>query len=118
MNLSWEHIVYIALAVISVLWYLFVFSVLKKGKGKNNFKISSLLQKSPIFANKHHNDNEDLDALLNQVEEQTGDPGLFDEFDKLEDDVIHKSLIKKTNGHFKVIKNEKPPLGEDMEKPG
>lgn len=105
MNLSWEHIVYIVIGVLCILWYIIVFSILRNNRKKNLSEKSSFMQKMNIFAKNESYQNVDMDQLLNQVNEDQTSSELLDIFNASDKDESNKSLIPKENEKFKIIKN-------------
>jgi len=107
LKLTWEHIVWLAVALISIIWYVIVFVILRKNKAKKNSQLDSNVQNSNIFVNNSSFEDLDMDALLNQVDENVSSTELLNIFEKSPEDA--ESLIPNRNEKLKVIKNDDPP---------
>lgn len=105
MNLGWEHIVYIIIGALCLIWYFVVFGILRANRKKNLSEKSSFVQKMNIFAKNESYQNVDMDQLLNQVDENETSSELLDIFNASDNDVYKKSLIPKEHEKFKIIKN-------------
>ena len=115
MNLNWEHIVWLTIGALSILWYIIVFVILKKNKSKKNPDSLSDVQNSNIFVNNSSFEDLDMDHLLNQVDENVHRTELLDIFGTSEKDT--ESLIPKKNEKLKVIRNVDLPEKEEGEPP-
>ena len=115
MNLNWEHIVWLTIGALCILWYILVFIILKKNKTKKNSNSLSNVQNSNIFVNNSSFEDLDMDHLLNQVDENVHRTELLDIFGKSEKDT--ESLIPKKNEKLKVIRNVDLPDKEEGEPP-
>lgn len=105
MNLGWDHMVYISIGVLCILWYIIIFAILRNHRKKNLSEKSSFVQKINIFAKNESYQNVDMDQLLNQVNEDQTSSELLDIFNASDKDESDKSLIPKENEKFKIIKN-------------
>ena len=114
MNWQWEHIVYAVIGILCLLWYLWVFVILKKSKNEKNVQENdSYMQKSHIFVKNTSSKDKDMDQLLNRVDENETSSELLDIFNASDTDENKQSLIPKENEKLKVIKNaDDPPEGD------
>jgi len=115
LNWSWEHTVWLSVAVIGAIWYVMVFLILKRNKTKKDSRSDSYMQKSNIFVNNSSFEDLDMDTLLNQVDENVSSSELLNIFGKSQEDT--ESLIPNKNEKLKVIKNEDPPPEMEDGKP-
>ncbi|PRX56249.1 hypothetical protein CLV81_0243 [Flagellimonas meridianipacifica] len=113
MNLDWDHIVYIIIGTLCLIWYVVVFRILRTDRKKNLSENKSFVQKINIFAKNESYQNVDMDQLLNQVNENETSSELLDIFSASDTDEHKQSLIPKENEKLKVIKNtDDPPEGD------
>jgi len=115
LNLNWEHIVWLTIGALCILWYIVVFTILKKNKSKKNLDSLSNVQNSNIFVNNSSFEDLDMDQLLNQVDENENSSELLDIFGTSEKDT--ESLIPKKNEKLKVIRNVDLPKKEEGQPP-
>lgn len=115
MNWTWEHTVWLTVALIGALWYIVVFLILHKNKSKKDSQSDSYMQNSNIFVNNSSFEDLDMDTLLNQVDENVSSSELLNIFGKSQEDA--ESLIPNKNEKLKVIKNEDPPPKMEDGKP-
>ena len=113
MNWQWEHIVYVIIGSLCLLWYLFVLVALKKSKNEKKVQENdSYMQKSHIFVKNTSLKDKDMDQLLNRVDGNETSSELLDIFNASDKDVQNESLIPE-HEKFKIIKNsESPPEPE------
>lgn len=115
MNWKWEHIAWLIIGVLCILWYIIVFVILKKSKQKKVSDSLSNVQYSNIFVNNSSFEDLDMDHLLNQVDKNVSSSELLDIFGTSEKDT--ESLIPKKNEKLKVIRNEDLPENEEGQPP-
>ena len=105
LNLLW-----IILFVISAIYYLYVGKVLlfkKKSKINKNEKNDDILQKNTKFVNNSLNEQSDLETILSQVDEVENNSKLLEAFKTgSESEDLNKSLTRKKDKKFKVIRNK------------
>jgi len=113
LNWQWEHIVYAVIGILCLLWYLWIFVILKKSKNEKNVQENdSYMQKSHIFVKNTSSKDKDMGQLLNRVDENETSSELLDIFNASDKDVQNESLIPE-HEKFKIIKNsESPPEPE------
>ena len=113
MNWQWEHIVYVIIGSLCLLWYLFVLVALKKSKNEKKVQENdSYMQKSHIFVKNTSSKDKDMDQLLNRVDGNETSSELLDIFNASDKDVQNESLIPE-HEKFKIIKNSEPPPEEE-----
>ena len=109
MNWQWEHIVYVVICTLGLLWYMMVFVLLKRNKKEKKVQENdSFVQKSHIFVKNTSLKEKDMDQLLNRVDENETSSELLDIFNASDLDVQNESLIPE-HEKFKIIKNSEPP---------
>jgi len=104
--------------IIIAIYYLYVAYVLlyKKKKKKNDEKNDSYSQIKHKFVNESHNEQTDLETILNQVSEAETNSKLLEVFKEgSKSDKINNSLNSQKNEPFKVIRNEKSAEEKDSD---
>jgi len=115
LNWQWEHIVYVVICTLGLLWYILVYVILKQNKKEKKVQENdSFVQKSSIFVKNTSLKEKDMDQLLNRVDENETSSALLDIFNASDKDVQNESLIPE-HEKFKIIKNSDPPPNPEVD---
>ena len=115
MNLSTFWIV--TFVIIGV-YYLYIIYAIVSGKSpseKKHRKNNDKLHINDIFANKAYSEQDDLDAILNQVEESEKNSKLLEAFKLGSNSANNNSLTHKKDETFKIIRNSTDKEDSEME---
>ncbi|HEA23103.1 MAG TPA: hypothetical protein ENH87_19615 [Pricia antarctica] len=113
------NIIWYILGGLILVWYGYVILVLvfnKKPKNKKESKILAYLRLNHIFAYKSTDDDSDLGAVLNRIDEVEDASKLLEAFKEGSSDDSSNSITRKNHEKLKVIRNA-DTSGEDPPHP-